>query len=298
MASDPFLEEDFRVLTPEAFDFVLDSELKRAVRSQNFLTLVLVEPTPTRPGARCRTATVVARSGAARQPRSARHRSAVADRPTASCRWSCSTPTSHNSMQVIDRLVARFEHYEFHDARAIEVGAACCPTHGADAESLRRAAEARPGSSAPRRPRQCVERSIEDGAMKTLTASFSFVLLSTAAAVAQTPAAGRHRPPTPQPVGTTRRRGADARRDRTSADYRLVPGDKLRIEVYKDPQLSQSRPGAARRQDHAAARQRRRRRRPHADRAARRDRRRRSRTTSPIRRSPSSWSRRCRRWST
>jgi hypothetical protein len=26
----------------------------------------------------------------------------------------------------------------------------------------------------------------------------------------------------------------------TSADYKLVTGDKLRIEVYKDPQLSQS----------------------------------------------------------
>lgn len=26
----------------------------------------------------------------------------------------------------------------------------------------------------------------------------------------------------------------------TNADYRLAPGDKLRIEVYKDPQLSQS----------------------------------------------------------
>src|SRR5688572_4341121 len=46
MAGDPFLEEDLRVLTPEAFEFVLNNELKRAVRSQNFLTLLLVEPTP------------------------------------------------------------------------------------------------------------------------------------------------------------------------------------------------------------------------------------------------------------
>ena len=33
------------MLSPEAFDFVLNNELKRAVRSQNFLTLVHVEPT-------------------------------------------------------------------------------------------------------------------------------------------------------------------------------------------------------------------------------------------------------------
>src|SRR5205823_13416270 len=44
MADEPFVQEDFRVLTPEAFDFVLNNELKRAVRSQNFLTLVVVDP--------------------------------------------------------------------------------------------------------------------------------------------------------------------------------------------------------------------------------------------------------------
>ena len=43
MASGSFYEEGSRLLTPGAFEFVLDSELKRAVRSQNFLTLVTVE---------------------------------------------------------------------------------------------------------------------------------------------------------------------------------------------------------------------------------------------------------------
>ena len=38
-----FYEENSRLLTPGAFEFVLDSELKRAVRSQNYLTLVTVE---------------------------------------------------------------------------------------------------------------------------------------------------------------------------------------------------------------------------------------------------------------
>jgi polysaccharide biosynthesis/export protein len=40
--------------------------------------------------------------------------------------------------------------------------------------------------------------------------------------------------PSPASAATTTRTAA------TTADYRLVPGDKLRIEVYKDPQLSQS----------------------------------------------------------
>src|ERR687891_740967 len=41
--SDPFYEQDTRLLKPHAFEFVLDGELKRAVRSQNYLTLVLLD---------------------------------------------------------------------------------------------------------------------------------------------------------------------------------------------------------------------------------------------------------------
>ena len=74
--------------------------------------------------------------------------------------------------------------------------------------------------------------------MKTLLTSLSIgFLLSTApAAQAQTP--------TSQPVGTA---GAAIETAPTTtgktavaADYKLVPGDKLRIEVYRDAQLSQS----------------------------------------------------------
>ena len=39
---DAFFEEGSRLLTPSAFEFVLDGELKRAVRSQNFLTLLVI----------------------------------------------------------------------------------------------------------------------------------------------------------------------------------------------------------------------------------------------------------------
>jgi polysaccharide biosynthesis/export protein len=75
--------------------------------------------------------------------------------------------------------------------------------------------------------------------MKTLLTSCSLVfLLSTApAALAQsTPAA-------PQAVGTSGPATKDAAataKTPVSPDYKLVPGDKLRVEVYKDAQLSQS----------------------------------------------------------
>ena len=76
--------------------------------------------------------------------------------------------------------------------------------------------------------------------MKTLLTSFSLgFLLSTApAALAQTP------PTKPQAVGTsgaTASEGAATTAKATvSSDYKLVPGDKLRVEVYKDAQLSQN----------------------------------------------------------
>ena len=61
----------------------------------------------------------------------------------------------------------------------------------------------------------------------------AFAVLLSSAAAAQSPTP----PASPAPVGTT---GASRKAADTSADYRLVPGDKLRIEVYKDAQLSQS----------------------------------------------------------
>ena len=41
--TDSFFEPDSKVLTSAAFEFVLESELKRADRYQNYLTLVTVE---------------------------------------------------------------------------------------------------------------------------------------------------------------------------------------------------------------------------------------------------------------
>ena len=81
----------------------------------------------------------------------------------------------------------------------------------------------------------------------TALASFSLLFLLSTAAMAQTPppATGAPRPtgtsgttpPATPPVTSnpSRTPSTDA-----GTDYRLVTGDKLRIEVYKDTQLSQS----------------------------------------------------------
>jgi hypothetical protein len=143
MPGDPFLEEDRRVLTPEAFNFVLNNELKRALRSQNFLTLLLLEPTmrpaesPADPGTAVRQIAKIV----SREVRETDLLSQTAEGQLSIVLLDADLP---NSLRVVERLMSRLDHYEFSTPLTIEVGAACCPTHGADAETLRRAAEVRP----------------------------------------------------------------------------------------------------------------------------------------------------------
>ena len=130
------------VLTPETFDFVLTNELKRAARSQNFVTLVRLEPRAADcAGAVRETATLVSHE--------LRETDLLATDETIV--WMVLLDTDlQNSSRVIDRVMGRLEHYQFTAPVDIEVGAACCPTHGADVETLRRvASEAR---QALRRP--------------------------------------------------------------------------------------------------------------------------------------------------
>jgi polysaccharide biosynthesis/export protein len=101
--------------------------------------------------------------------------------------------------------------------------------------------------------------------MKTSIALSLLFLLSTAPAIAQTPSAPPI-PPVPEPAGTSGSTTAPAPATTlpttapapattapsttpppaatgtatNSSDYRLVNGDKLRIEVYREPQLSHS----------------------------------------------------------
>lgn len=141
MTVDPFFEHDSRVLSPEAFEFVLNNELKRALRSQNFLTLLVVEPTPrAAPAER----TQLVREIASVISREVRETDLLSPGDEGRLSVVLLDADLQNSMRVVDRLMSRFEHYEFTTPATISVGAACCPTHGADVESLRRAAEARP----------------------------------------------------------------------------------------------------------------------------------------------------------
>jgi hypothetical protein len=145
MPADPFLEEDFRVLTPEAFEFVLTNELKRAVRSQNFVTLVVLEPSIRGvPGGGNGDRDDAVRDVARLISKDVRETDLLSHTRHGELSVVLLDADHESSMRVIERLMARLDHYEFPRPLQIDISAASCPTHGADADSLRRAAEARP----------------------------------------------------------------------------------------------------------------------------------------------------------
>lgn len=142
--SDSFFEDESRVLRPHAFEFVLDGELKRAVRSQNFLTLVTLEANREWDGL-----SVVADEGTVEEVAEiVRHEVRDTDVLGFTRQGQLSIvlldADFDNSTRVIERLVQRMNHYDFPTPLRISVGAACYPTHAVDAESLKRQAVSHP----------------------------------------------------------------------------------------------------------------------------------------------------------
>jgi hypothetical protein len=144
MAHSSFYEEGNKVLTPGAFEFVLDSEIKRAVRSQNFLTLIVLEASREWEGM-----TVTADEGALQEiaqiiGKEVRDTDLIGHTEKGTLSLVLIDADFEHSSHVIDRLVSRIEHYEFPTALRLAVGAACYPTHAVDADSLKRQALAHP----------------------------------------------------------------------------------------------------------------------------------------------------------
>ena len=144
MTSSSFYEEGSRLLTPGAFEFVLDSELKRAVRSQNFLTLVTLEASREWEGM-----TVTADDGTVHEVaqligKEVRDTDLLGRTDHGTLALVLLDADFDHSTRVIDRLVARLENYKFRTPLRVSLGAACYPTHAVNAESLKKQAMTRP----------------------------------------------------------------------------------------------------------------------------------------------------------
>ncbi len=144
MADAFFEEEGSRLLTSSAFEFVLDGEMKRAVRSQNYLTLVALETRREWDGM-----TVTADDGTLDEVariigHEIRDTDLLGSTETGVLSLVLLDADYDNATRVIDRLVQRIDHYEFTTPLRISVGAACYPTHAVDPDSLKQQALSHP----------------------------------------------------------------------------------------------------------------------------------------------------------
>ncbi len=147
-----FYEDGSRLLTPGAVDFVLDCELKRALRAQTFLTLVTVEARRQWDGL-----TVAADDGAVSDlahvvSREVRDTDLLSQTDRGMLWLVLLDADIHGSRQVIERVLAQIDDHQFPTPLSVALGAACCPTDAVDAESLQREALSRPMVSARRPP--------------------------------------------------------------------------------------------------------------------------------------------------
>src|SRR5436189_5842987 len=133
MTTGSFYQDNSKVLTRGAFEFVLDSELKRAVRSQNFLTLVTLEASREWEGM-----TVTADDGTVHEVaqligKEVRDTDLLGHTDRGTLALVLLDADFDHSTRVIDRLVARIENYELATALRLSGGSACYPTHAVDA---------------------------------------------------------------------------------------------------------------------------------------------------------------------
>lgn len=143
MASDPFRESGSRVLAAEAFDDTLHSELKRAMRSQNFVTLVVLDTQREWEGLMLSAddGTVAELADIVR--REVRDTDVVGQSGTGLLSLLLIDADFEHSTRVVHRVMSRVDDYDFTRPLHIAVGAACYPTHAVDAGTLRRQARAR-----------------------------------------------------------------------------------------------------------------------------------------------------------
>src|SRR5687768_7683185 len=113
MASSSFYEEGSRLLTPGAFEFVLDSELKRALRAQNFLTLVLVEASREWEGMMMTADDGTLQEVAQLIGREVRDTDVIGHTDKGTLALMLLDADFEHSSRVIDRVVSRIENYDF-----------------------------------------------------------------------------------------------------------------------------------------------------------------------------------------
>ena len=142
--TDAFYEEGPRLLTVAAFHFVLELELRRALRSQNFLTLLVFDARREWKGLMVAADEGTVSDLARVVGEAVRDTDLIARTDDGVLSLALLDADFDSSLGVVDRLVSRMNRYEFLTPLHISVGAACYPTHAVDFDSLKLEAAMRP----------------------------------------------------------------------------------------------------------------------------------------------------------
>jgi GGDEF domain-containing protein len=133
-----------RVLTKDTFAFELDVELRRAVRTRNHLTLIVVEADREAAGATAAVDDTALQTIVESFARAVRDTDLMGYLEHAALGLVLLDADFERSTQVIDRLIARLDTSQLDTAVRIAIGAACYPSDGVDAGSLEHGALSRP----------------------------------------------------------------------------------------------------------------------------------------------------------
>ncbi|MGE3178572.1 MAG: diguanylate cyclase [Vicinamibacterales bacterium] len=144
MADRPLFEGASRVFTPETFAYVMDSELKRALRSRSYLTLVVLDVNREWEGMVMAIDDGTLQELAMVVAKDVRDTDVIGRTEGSALGLLLLDAEFEQARRVVDRVVARLEDYRFPVALRVAVGAAGYPQHGTDAASLTREALTRP----------------------------------------------------------------------------------------------------------------------------------------------------------
>ena len=143
MAKGTFFEHGDRLLTAAAFAFVLDAELKRCGRAQQFLTLVEIRATADKDRADIAVDTLIPDLCTLVIPE-LRDTDLLGHTGCGTLAVALLESDYEPSLRVIDRLVRRVESLLPPSAVRIAIGAATYPAHAVNAAALAREALSRP----------------------------------------------------------------------------------------------------------------------------------------------------------
>ena len=141
MTNELFCEDGLRLLTGAAFTFVLGNELRRAMRSQNFITLIVLSASSEREGRQVAADEQAVRQVAQLISREVRDTDLLGYTTQGKLSLALLDADFEHSRRVVDRLTDRFENYDFPTTIRISVGAACYPTHAVLVDALHEAVE-------------------------------------------------------------------------------------------------------------------------------------------------------------